>query len=137
MAFVSLKSQKVHHRIVPLNISVADSPYALSSPQIPIPYPKNEKAPADAEAKNMVGEEGSDAAGLPDPDTFLTPNTNPQTQTHIPETKKPQQTLRLKIWSVKRDPARLGFQTPTRSSSQIPKTKHKPISQKRKSPSRC
>ena len=58
MAFVSLKSQKVHHRIVPLNISVADSPYALSSPQIPIPYPKNEKAPADAEAKNMVGEEG-------------------------------------------------------------------------------
>ena len=51
----------------------------------------------------MVGEEGSSAAGLPDPNTFLIPNTKNQTQTHIPKTKKPQQMLRLKIWSVKRD----------------------------------
>ncbi|EFP94878.1 hypothetical protein VIBC2010_02386 [Vibrio caribbeanicus ATCC BAA-2122] len=70
MAFVLLKSLKAHRRIAPLNINVSLVPD-------PFPHTKNEKASANAEAKNMVGEERFDAAGLPDPGPCLTPNTNP------------------------------------------------------------
>ena len=51
MAFVLLKFLKAHRRIAPLNINASLVPD-------PFPHNKNKQAPANAEAKNMVGEEG-------------------------------------------------------------------------------